>query len=111
MRYGKGPGGLVGVTLKLSTVKRWALSLHITNRIESDIEEMRHEQAKTQAMVHKEEMPGRITSDSRDRDNIRRKLEMCTDPLDSEDHPKGIVNTVTGRIAPDSVNFDKSVTL
>ena len=30
MRYGKGPGGLVGVTLKPSIVKRWALSLHTT---------------------------------------------------------------------------------
>ena len=36
---------------------------------------------------------------------------MCIDPLNSEDHPKGIVNTVTGRIAPDSVNVDKSVSL
>ena len=84
MRYGKGPGGLVAVTLNPSTVKRWAMSLHITSRIESDIEETRHEQAKTQAMVYKEEIPGRITSDSRDRDNIRRKLEMCIDPLNSE---------------------------
>ena len=60
MRYGKGREGLVAGTLKPSTVKRWALSLHITSWIESDIEEMRHEQGKTQAMVHKEEMPGRI---------------------------------------------------
>ena len=44
-------------------------------------------------------------------DNIRRKLEMCIDPLDSEDHPKEIVNTVSRRIAQDSVNANKSVTL
>ena len=44
MSYGKGPGGLVGVTLKPSTVKRWALSLHTTIRVESDIDEMIHEQ-------------------------------------------------------------------
>ena len=87
MRYGKGPGGIVGVTLKPSTVKRWALSLYITSRIESDLEGMRLEQGKKQALVHKEEMPGRISSDSRDRDNIGQKLEMCIDPLSSEDHP------------------------
>ena len=43
MCYGKGPGGLVGVTVKPSTVKRLALSLHTTSRVESDIDEMRHE--------------------------------------------------------------------
>ena len=29
MRYGHGPGGLIGITLSPSAVKRWALSLHI----------------------------------------------------------------------------------
>ncbi len=43
MRYGKGPGGLVGETLKPSTIKRWALSLYTTSRVESDIDEMRHQ--------------------------------------------------------------------
>ena len=38
MRWGKGPGGLVRVTLKPSTVKRWALSLHTTSPVESDID-------------------------------------------------------------------------
>ena len=55
MRYGKGPGGIVGVMLKASTVKRWALSLHIISRIESDNEEMRREQGRRQAMVNKKE--------------------------------------------------------
>ena len=43
MCYGKGPGGLVGVTFKPSTVKRLAPSLHTTSRVESDIDDMRHE--------------------------------------------------------------------
>ena len=43
MCYGNGPGCLVGVTFKPATVKRWALSLHTTSRVESDIDEMRHE--------------------------------------------------------------------
>ena len=94
MRYGKGPGGIVGVTP--STVKRWALSLHITSRIESDLEGMRLEQGKKQALVHKEEMPGRISSDSQDRDNIRQKLEMCIDPLSSDDHPMELSTLLLG---------------
>ena len=28
MRYGHAPGGIVGITLKLETLKVWALSLH-----------------------------------------------------------------------------------
>ncbi|KAG0710302.1 hypothetical protein GWK47_023103 [Chionoecetes opilio] len=58
-------------------------------------------------MIHKEEMPGRIASDTKDRENIRHKLQMCINPFSSE----GIVNIVTGRIAPDAVNVDNSVAL
>ena len=111
MRYGKGPGGLVGVTIKASTVNRWALSPHSTSRVESDIDEMRHEQGTREAITHKEEMPGRIASDAKDRGNIQQKLEMCIDPLNSDYHPDGIANSVTGRIAPDVINVDNSVAM
>ena len=67
MRYGKGPGGLVGVTLKPSTVKQWALSVRTTSRVESDIDEIRHGQGIREATTHNEDMPGRIASDDRDR--------------------------------------------
>ena len=70
MRYGKGPGGLVGLILKPSTVKRRALSLHTTSRVESDIDEMRHEQGTREATTNKEEMPGRIASVANDKGNI-----------------------------------------
>ena len=29
MRYGHSPGGIIGITVKPSTLKRWALSLHL----------------------------------------------------------------------------------
>ena len=111
MRYGKGPGCLVGVTLKPSTVKRWALSLHTTSRVESDIDEMRYVQRTREETTHKEEMSGRIASDANDRGDIQQKLEMCIDPFNSDNHPDGIVNIVTGRIAPDIVNVDNSVAM
>ena len=79
MRYGKGPGGLVGVTLKPSTVKRRALSLHNTSRVESYIDEMRHEQGTREVTTHKEEMPGRIASDAKERGNIQQKNVMTMD--------------------------------
>ena len=48
-------------------------------------------------------MPGRIASDAKDRGNIQQKREMGIAPLNSDNHPDGIVNIVTGRIAPDAV--------
>ena len=111
MRYGKGPGGLVGVTLKSSTIKQWSLSLHTTSRVENDINELRHQQGTREATTHKEEMPSRMASDAKDRGNIQHKVEMCIDPLNSDNHPNCIVNIVTGRIAPDAVNVDNSVAM
>ena len=36
---------------------------------------------------------------------------MCIDPLNSDNHPDGIVNIVTGRIVPDAVNVDNYVAM
>lgn len=58
-------------------------------------------------MLHKEKMPGRIASDTKDRENIRHRHEMCN----SEEHPEGIVNIVSGRIAPKTANVDIAVTV
>ena len=40
MRYGKGPRGLIGITVKPNAMKTWALSLHICCSIQKDIREM-----------------------------------------------------------------------
>ena len=40
MQYGQGPGGLIGITLKPSALKRWALSLHICSHLIKDLAEM-----------------------------------------------------------------------
>ena len=58
--------------------------------------------------THKEEAKARINSDSADRIGLRRKLDMSIHPLAPEQHPEGtVINVVTGRIAPSSVNIDK----
>ena len=64
-----------------------------------------------QVKTHKEEMPARLKSDSKDRENIREKLQTCIDPLNADDHPTGIINIVSGRIGPESVNADDSVNI
>ena len=54
--------------------------------------------------THKEEMHDRIESNAKNRENIQHKLEMCIEPLNSDNNPEGIVDIMTGRIAPDAVN-------
>ena len=46
-----------------------------------------------------------------DKEEIRVKLQICTDPMDVTDHYNGIVNIVTGQIAPESVNVDNAVAI
>ena len=53
MRYGKGPGGIAGVTLKLGVVKKWANSLHICTKILKDLDEMRDREISIDLEFHK----------------------------------------------------------
>jgi hypothetical protein len=111
MRYGKGKSGIVGITVKPETLKTWAYSLHTCHSVIRDLSEMRerdHSQSQTQ---HKEETPGRIKGDLKDRQGLRDKLELCTDPLDPK-HPKGLLNIVTGQILThQSINVDTAAAI
>ena len=111
MRYGHGPGGVIGITLKPSTLKRWALSLHICSQLVQDITEMRETHRQTKVTEHKEEMPSRIRSDGVDREKLKDRLNTCIDPLQPDSHPPGLINVVTGRLCPDNVNVDDSVNI
>ena len=63
-------------------------------------------------MFHKEESKGRIQSDAKDRLDLRVKLETCIHPLNADDHPDdGIMNKVSGKIAPVKVNVDNVVAI
>ena len=55
---------------------------------------------------HKEEENGRIVSDAKDREGLRKKLEGITDPLDQENHtvPYETVNIVIGKLGTSAVN-------
>ena len=56
-------------------------------------------------------MAGRIASDAKDRGNIQQKLEICIDPLNSDNHPDGIVNIVTDELRPILLNVVNSVAM
>ena len=95
MRYGHGPGGLIGITVKPSALKHWALSLHICSHLIKDLAEMK-DACKTfvQVNFHKDEMSARKKSDAKERESICEKLQTCIDPLNPSDHPANIINIV-----------------
>ena len=56
-------------------------------------------------LYHKEEAKVRIQADAKDMAGLCRKLDTCIDPMDLKKHPEGsIVNIVSGKLAPASVN-------
>ena len=94
----------LGITLKPSTVSKWALCLHTCSMLLQDLSAMTNGQAQDSVTHHKEEMPGRMLTDAKDREKLRTKLSTSIDPLQPSSHPDGLVNVVTGRIAPAKVN-------
>ena len=112
MRYGHGSGGIIGITLKEETLKVWALSRHLCCKIESELEEMEEgETSHISHLCHKEEGKARIQADGKDRAGIRQKLEAYIDPLDPKEHPDGIVNIASGRVAISAVNVYDAVSI
>ena len=113
MRFGHSPGGIIGITLQPSTLKRWALGLHICSQLKKDVMGLSTSQKHTKAVtVHKEEGPSRIKTDNEDRQKIREKLAMCIDPLEPGTHPTGtMINIVTGKLSDASANVDDAVNL
>ena len=65
------------VTLKPETLKIWGLSLNICSRIEEDITTITSPEKIDGQKQHKEELKGRITTDARDLESIRKKLDIC----------------------------------
>ena len=74
MRYGHGPGGFIGITLKKSTIQRWALSLHTSSRLLKCLADLTDSSSDYFMDTHKEETSARIASDALDREKIRAKL-------------------------------------
>ena len=94
MGYGKGPRGIVGVTLKPGVVKKCADSLHICKEILKDLDEMRYRETSEDLEFHKEERKGRIKSDEEDRTSLRNTLKKYINPLETD--LNGLVNIYTG---------------
>ena len=86
-----------------------ALSLHLCSKLESNLSEMVDGDGGNVQIIHKEEAQASISSDIKDREGIRHKLELSINPLDPASHPEGIVNIVRGRVGPATVNVQDSL--
>ena len=64
----------MGITLKQETLNTWAYSLHGCNVIINDLNKMRDRECSPSQTYHKEDMPGRIKSDAKDRNALREKI-------------------------------------
>ena len=102
--YGYGPNGIIGLTLKPETLKRWAYIMHIYSMIAQDIADILTNSGEKGVRIYKEEKPSRIASDVKDRHKMRDKLFPYIDLLDQTDHPVGLIDVVTGWIAPKTIN-------
>ena len=80
MRYGHCAGGIIGITLKPSALKKWAFSMHICSKLEEDVTEMTSGNKEMEVTTHKEEKPSQIRADNQDRAKIKDKLQLSIDP-------------------------------
>ena len=78
MKYGKGPGGLMGITLRPKTVAVWALSLHTISGLVKDVDDLSDNPSERDVVLHhKGEGMSRMKNDGADRLKIRHKLSTC----------------------------------
>ena len=99
MKFGRSPGGLVGVTLKPKSVIIWAYSFHKISTMTKELKEITD--TSNREGKHKEEYKGRMKSD---RIKIRKKLSGCINPLTEtgDKFSDGIVNIESGKVTASS---------
>ena len=109
MRHGEGPGGIIGTITKPRSLKIWSNSLPSFNDLLRDLDELRGRYP-TQKIIHKDEAEARIIADTKDRNALKRTLQLCAHLFDmTSQNPTVLINIYTGEISPDKRNVDKSV--
>ena len=110
IRYGKGKGGLVGMTLYPDQVAGWVLSYPICKFVSLTMDNMFDETLTMYDITqdkHKEEGLQRRQLDADDRQKIQEEFAKCSHPLQTDcDKP---INIVNGRIANEKVNVQNTL--
>ena len=109
MKIGKGPAGVIGFTTSSTTMSVWAKSMHAQTTYLSELHSCSGGKI-SQQTTHKMESKARIDADEVDRSKLRSYLKNCIHPLDTDCHTENqLCNIVTGQIAEENVNVNKSV--
>ena len=109
MRHGKGPGGIIGATIKPRSVQIWSKRLPSCNNLLRDLDELRGTYP-TQKIIRKVEIEARMIADMKDRNALKKTLQFCTHPFGMTSHdPSVLMNIDTAEISPDKSNIHKSV--
>ena len=111
MRKGKNRKGfsLVGSTQSPQTVATYMHSQNAITMLTNDLRDM-SDRVPTVQSTHKEEAGARMKRDQTDRENLRKALAGCVDPLDPDTHTEGqLMNICNGKVAPLDVNVHESL--
>ena len=100
MKFGQGPGRIIWVTTQRQTLKVWAKSRHIQNKLLHDLEYLGNKD-QSPNQVHKKE----TKAHNKDRKKLENFIKTCIHPLDVESNNE---NVYTGEIAAADVNFNKA---
>ena len=110
MRRGHGPGGIIRSAENPQTMVTWVSSMDAVKTLTGDLKKGSDNEDGEVRQKHKEEFPGRISSDGADRRAIRLALASFIDPLNPDSHGNGsLLNIVSGNVANPEVNVDKEV--
>ena len=110
MRRGHGPGGIIGSAENPQTMVTWVYSMDALKTLTGDLKKVSDNEDGEVRQKHKEEFPGRISSDGADRRAIRLALASFIDPLNPDSHGNGsLLNIGSGKVANPEVNVDKEV--
>ena len=107
MRYGKWPGGIIGVTAKPRSVQIWSESLPTCSEIPNSEKSIQRLKPITKKSQKQEYAPGWKTPKI-----IRNALELCAHPLDLDSLNNNLlINIYSGEIAHDKCNVQNLVVI
>ena len=103
MRYGKGPGGIVGATLQPNI----NIEKLINTQILKNLDNMREKSRPKPQEFHKEKAKGRRRGNEDNQAGIRKALEKCSNPFPRD--LKGLLKIYLGYVANKEVNVHNSI--
>ena len=104
-RHGKGPRGIIGTTTRPLLVQIWPNSLPSCVQFYG-----LRRRYPAHKIINKDEAEERMIADMKDRNALKRTLQLCAHPFDmTSQDPFVLMNIYAGEISPNKSNVHKSV--